>query len=63
MDLEISMPNKVAALRELCEVLPGWSAAHKLEVGPTQELVDLLKAVRNGEPLPEAKVIELPPSA
>jgi hypothetical protein len=43
-------------------MLPGWSAAHKLEVGPTQELVDLLKAVRNGQPLPEAKVIELPPS-
>ena len=43
-------------------MMPGWSAAQKLEVGPTEELVELLKAVRNGSPLPEAKVIELPAS-
>ena len=60
--LEITMPNKVAALRELREMLPGWTAKTQIEVGPSQELVELLAAVRNGEPLPEAKVIELPPA-
>ena len=44
-------------------MLPGWTAKTQVEIGPSQELVDFLKAVRNGEPLPEAKVIELPPSS
>lgn len=60
--LELAMPNKVAAIRELREMLPGWSAARDIHIGPTQEMVDILRAVRNGEPLPKPKpVIQLPP--
>lgn len=60
--LEIGMPNKVAALRELREMRTGWTAKTQVEIGPSQEMIEMIRAVRNGQPLPEAKVIELPPS-
>ena len=54
------MPSKLAAMELLARMMPGWLVPTRAEFGATPEAVEMLKALRNGEELPEP--IDITPS-